>query len=47
MLIFSLIIRACGLIAVSVENIALLGEIKGIKPECNSLAVGTNQEEFA
>ena len=34
-------IRAEGLIPVSVGNIPLRGEIKGIKPECNSLAERT------
>ncbi|MBR3812510.1 MAG: hypothetical protein IKK38_01425, partial [Spirochaetaceae bacterium] len=34
-------IRAEGLIPVSVGNIPLWGEIKGIKPECNSLAERT------
>ena len=34
-------IRAEGLIPVSVGNFPLWGEIKGIKPECNSLAERT------
>ena len=34
-------ILAEGLIPVSVGNIPLWGEIKGIKPECNSLAERT------
>ena len=35
------VIRAEGLIPVSVGNIPLWGEIKGIKSECNSLAERT------